>query len=100
MSTVRMCDYDTGKGGICGTIFSEREVGWSTGFLTVIAEDGKPLTESADFCPEHSGKPRARRSYPRFTATPTASMLPETTSPSTPPTAPDPETDDPWSRPS
>ena len=87
MSTVRMCDYDTGK-GICGTIFSEREVGWSTGFLTIISDDGKPLTEAADFCPDHSGKPRARRSYPRFNANPTPMLEPAP--------KPSPESDDPW----
>lgn len=58
MSTVRMCDFET-ENGPCGIIFSERDTGWSTGTMTVIDDDGKPTTERADFCPDHS--PRARR---------------------------------------
>ena len=69
MSTVRMCDFQT-ENGPCGTIFSEKERGWSTGVMAVIGEDGIPTTEAADFCPDHSPRPATeKRAYPRFRAT-------------------------------
>lgn len=64
MSSVRMCDYEG-----CGTIFSEREIGWTTGTMNFIAEDGVKQ-ERADFCPEHSpNRPRRPGLLPRLKAT-------------------------------
>lgn len=66
MSSVRMCDYMT-ENGPCGTIFSEKEVGWATGMIATVDEDGKPHTETADFCPAHSPSSAPKnRNYPRI----------------------------------
>lgn len=74
MSTVRMCDFTQADGKVCGTIFSEREEGWSTGTVTVMAADlnigTRARTESIDLCPEHSPSGVVRKpKYPRLLAT-------------------------------
>lgn len=87
MSTVRMCDFTMPDGKVCGTIFSEREVGWSTGSITVVADPDsmdsryqRTHTESIDLCPDHSPANVGQRKvkYPRLLAAHT------------------PDNDDPW----
>ena len=93
MSSVRMCDYMVKQNRVCGTIFSEQEIGWSTGVITTVGEDGKALTVAADFCPDHA--PSAERSkvqIPRFTPNVIPDALPSPTSTTR-------ATDDPWAEP-
>lgn len=75
MSTVRMCDYTMPDGKVCGTIFSERDDGWSTGTVTMMKDDEdsgirRAIVEQIDLCPDHSPTPqkRQRREYPRLGA--------------------------------